>query len=402
MRIDMKIKSVRCVQIDAPETESSPDTRPGWNTYATRSQPIARYTDFTRVDGGKPGSTKKAWVHVTAEDGTFGLGSFAHGQLAASVVDYFIAPLIEGRDALATELLNDLVWRSQEGFQGGIATAAQSGVDLALWDLKGKLLGKPVYELIGGPSRRAVELYATGDDLEWMKELGFTRFKISNPFFYEEGSEGLTKLVEHVARAREIVGDEAELTLNPVMSFNVDIALRVAERLRPYKLRWFEEPLPPWDLQGYIELNRCITWTALATGEHHYGRKAFQQLVAARAADIIQPDIEWTGGLSETLKIYTYAEAAGIETITHMGGSTAWGQHFALAMPESSQAEWFMNTDVGQSLGDKLLPGVATAKGGKVVPSDAPGFGLEIPEDWIVPWDHSNQVRAVYLPPQNQ
>tara|TARA_B100000749_G_scaffold126980_1_gene97521 strand:- start:389 stop:649 length:261 start_codon:yes stop_codon:yes gene_type:complete len=86
-------------------------------------------------------------------------------------------------------------------------------------------------------------------------------------------------------------------------------------------------------------LNRCVIWTVLATGEHHYDRKVFQQLVAASAADIIQPDIEWTGRLSETLKIYTYAEAASIETITHMGGSTAWGQHFALPIPESSQAE---------------------------------------------------------------
>ncbi|MDA1280019.1 MAG: hypothetical protein O3B95_08250 [Chloroflexi bacterium] len=395
----MKIKNVRCVHINAPVVKPGPDTRPGWNTHAPRSQPIARYPYFKRVDGNKPGSTSKAWVQITAEDGTYGLGSFAHGPMGAALIDNFIAPLIEGRDALATELLNDLIWRSQESYQGGIATAAQSGVDLALWDLKGKLLGRPVYELIGGPSRNSVELYATGDDLEWMMELGFKRFKISCPFFYEEGSEGLSKLEEHVARSREIVGDEAELMLNPVMSFNADLALRVAERLRPYRLRWFEEPLPPWDLEGLQDLKRAMTWTALATGEHHYGRKQFRQLVAARAVDIIQPDIEWAGGLSETLKIYTYAEAAGIETIAHMGGNRPWGQHFACAMPESSLAEWFLDTDVGQPVGDRLMPGVPAAINGKVVPSDAPGFGLEIPEEWIVPWNHGGQKRAVYDAP---
>ena len=397
----MKIKNVRCVQINTPVIEPGPDTRPGWNTHAIRSNPIARYPEFTRVDGHKPGTTKKAWVQITAEDGTFGLGSFAHGQIGASLIDYFIAPLIEGKNALAIELMNDLIWRSSEGFQGGIATAAQSGVDLALWDLKGKLLGRPVYELIGGPSRKVVELYATGDDLKWMKELGFKRFKISNPFFYEEGSEGLKKLEEHVAKSREIVGEDAELTFNPVMSFNADLALRVAERLRPYNLRWFEEPLPPWDLEGYIELKRAMTWTALATGEHHYGRKSFHQLISARAADILQPDIEYTGGLSETLKIYTNAEAAGIETITHMGGNTAWGQHFAMSMPESSLAEWFMHTNVGQPLGDRLLPGVSIPENGTVMPSDAPGFGLEIPENWIVPWEHGNQARVTYLSPKD-
>ena len=395
----MKIKNVRVVHINAPVVQPGPDTKPGWNSYAIRSKPIARYSEYTRIDGNQPGTVGKAWVQITAEDGTYGLGSCALGPMAPPLVDYFIAPMIEGREAFAIELINDLMWRSHEAFQGGIATAAQSAVDIALWDLKGKLLERPVYEMIGGPSRKKIELYATGDDLEWMRELGFKRFKISNPFFYEEGAEGLAKLEEHVARSREIVGDDAELMLNPVMSFNADMALRVAERLRPYNLRWFEEPLPAWDLEGHKELKRAMTWTALATGEHHFGRKAFQQLIAARAVDIVQPDIEWTGGFSETLKIYTYAEAAGIETITHIGGNTAWGQHFAYAMPESSQAEWFMDTNVGQPVGDKQMPGVPTMKDGTVVPSDAPGFGLEMPEEWIVPWDYANQKRVLYNAP---
>lgn len=392
----MKIKEVRCIKLNVPEPPVRKNVKPGWNSHAHRSQPIARYPEFTRVDGNRPGSTGKAWVQITAEDGTYGLGSCSHGELAAAVIDYFIAPLIEGKDALATELLNDLIYRSHEAWQGGVATAAQSAVDLALWDLKGKLLERPVYDLLGGPSRDSIELYATGDDIEWMRELGFTRYKISNPFYYEEGSEGLAKLEEHVARQRERAGDEAELMFNPVMSFNVDWALRVAERLRPYKLRWFEEPLPPNNVSGHKELKDAITWTALATGEHSYGRKEFQQMISARAVDIVQPDMEWSGGLSEVVKIYTYAEAAGIDTIPHTGAETAWGQHFGIAMPESSMAEWFVSTDVGQPLEDKLLPGVPSAVDGKVKPSDAPGWGLEIPESWIEPWDYAGQQRRIY------
>lgn len=393
----MKIKTVRCVQINAPQAKANPSARPVWNEYATRSLPISRYSEFSRVTGKMPGTTMpNVWVQVIAEDGSYGLGRCANGEPAAALIDYYIAPLIEGRDALAIELINDLIWRSHEGFQGGIATSAQSGVDIALWDLNGKLLDRPVYELIGGPSRKSIDLYATGDDLEWMKELGFTRFKISNPFYYEEGSEGLVKLEEHVARARETVGGDAELMINPIMSFNVDLALRVAERLRPYKLRWIEEPLPAWDFAGHAELKRVMTWTALATGEHHYGRKAFQQLISARSVDIVQPDIEWTGGFSETLKIYTYAEAAAIATISHMGANTGWGQHFAYALPEVPLAEWFLNTDVGEPVDGKLPPGVQGPVNGSIVPSDAPGFGLEIPDEWIVPWDHAAQKRTVY------
>jgi L-rhamnonate dehydratase len=82
-----------------------------------------------------------------------------------------------------------------------------------------------------------------------------------------------------------------------------------------------------------------------------------------------------------------------------MGGNTAWGQHFAYAMPETTLAEWFMDTDIGQPVADKLMPGVSPAVDGKVVPSNAPGFGLEIPEDWIVPWNYAGQKRAVYDSP---
>jgi L-rhamnonate dehydratase len=97
---------------------------------------------------------------------------------------------------------------------------------------------------------------------------------------------------------------------NPVMSFNVDFTLRLAERLRPYGLRWLEEPLMPSDLEGHIQLKRAITWSPLATGEDHHGRHAFRQLVEHRAVDIVQPDLKWSGGLSEVVKIYTIADDA--------------------------------------------------------------------------------------------
>ena len=193
---------------------------------------------------------------------------------------------------MALEYLNDLMWRSTQLFgASGIAAVAQSGIDLALWDLKGRILNQPVYKLFGGPSREKVALYCTSDDLDWSKELGFRAFKISNPVNYEMGVEGLELLEEKIAKAREEVGASAELMFNPVMSFNVEFTLRLAERLRPYGLRWLEEPLIPSDLEGHIELKRAITWIPLATGEHHHRRQAFRQLVENRAVDIVQPDI---------------------------------------------------------------------------------------------------------------
>ena len=395
----MKIKSIRAVSLSIPKSPpKTKPTRPNWNTHAQRALPINKYPEFSRLFGAMPGANTRAdvWVQVTAEDGTWGLGQCSFGEPVAALVDYHFGPLLEGRDVMAIEHLNDLMWRSSQRFgAGGIATVAQSGIDLALWDLKGKLLGQPVYRLLGGPSRDKITLYATSDDLDWSKELGFTAFKVSNPAHYEMGIDGLIMVEEKIAKAREEVGTNVELMFNPVMSFNVEFTLRLAERLRPYGLRWLEEPLVPSDLEGHIELKRAITWIPIATGEDHHGRHAFRQLVEHRAVDVVQPDLRWCGGLSEAVKIYTIAEAAGIITIPHTGANTAFGQHFALSMPESPMAEYWMGSDPGVPLEEvRPIPGVSMPVDGHVVPSDAPGFGMEIEGRWIEPWDHTEAIKA--------
>jgi L-rhamnonate dehydratase len=199
--------------------------------------------------------------------------------------------------------------------------------------------------------------------------------------------EGLNRLEEKVALARKTLGPNAELMINPVMSYNVAFAIQVAERLRPYRLHWLEEPIITPDLEGHIELKKAVPWMPIATGEDHHGRHAFRQLVEHRCVDVLQPDLHWCGGLSEAVKIYTIGEAAGLPTIPHGGANSPYGQHFALAMPESPMAEYWLGTDPGIPL-DELcpIPGMAMPVKGFVTPSDAPGFGLEIREEWIEPW----------------
>ena len=396
----MKIKSVRAVTVNIPRTPpKTPARRPNWNTHARRALPINKYPEFPRMHGAMPGAntSEEIWVQVVAEDGTYGLGQCSFGELTAALVDYHFAPLLVGRDCFATEFLNDLMWRSTQRFgAGGLATVAQSGIDLALWDLKGKLLEQPVYRLLGGPCRNKVDIYVTSDDLDWSMELGFHAFKVSNPVHYEEGIDGLNILDEHIGRARDMVGYDVELMYNPVMSFNVEYTVRVAERLRKYGLRWLEEPLIPTDLEGHIELRKAINWVPLATGEDHHGRHAFRQLIEHRAIDIAQPDLKWCGGLTEAVKIYTIAEAAGIATIPHAGVGTPWGQHFAMAMPESPMAEFWMGSDPGVPLEEVCpIPGMPMPKDGYVVPSDAPGFGMEIKDEWVVAWDHGAAMRGL-------
>ena len=340
------------------------------------------------VPGGIPGfGGREVWVQVVADNGMWGLGRCSFGEPVEALISSHFAPLLEGRDALATEYLNDLMWRSTKRFGSlGLSAVAMSGIDIALWDLKGKVMGQPVWRLIGGPSRDAISLYATGDDLDWSKELGFTAFKITNPAHFEMGIEGINLVEEKVASARDAVGRDHELMINPVMSYDVEFTIRLAERLRPYELRWLEEPLIPEDIEGHIALKNAITWIPIATGEDHHTRIPFRQLIEHRAVDVVQPDLSWCGGLSEAIKIYTLAQAFGLKTVPHGGANTPWGQHFSYAMPEASMAEYWLGTAPGIPLDEvRPIPGMVMPADGKITPTDSPGFGMEILESQIIP-----------------
>ena len=266
----MQIQSIRVVDLQIPHNPpKTAPRRPSWNQSAPRSLPINKYPEFSRLPGQMPGTGGgPVWVQITAEDGTWGLGNCSFGEPVAAIVEQVFAPLLAGRDCLATEFLNDLMWRAAQRLgHAGTAAVAQSGIDLALWDLKGKLLDLPVYRLLGGPCRDHLELYATGDDLDWGLELGFSAFKVTNPVHYREGQEGLNRLEDKIAQAREAIGPDCELMLNAVMSYNVEYAVQVAERLRPYQMRWIEEPLIPTDLEGHIALKRAAPYVPIATGE---------------------------------------------------------------------------------------------------------------------------------------
>tara|TARA_B100001750_G_C15510546_1_gene603329 strand:- start:701 stop:1870 length:1170 start_codon:yes stop_codon:yes gene_type:complete len=386
----LKIKKIQVVTINIPVSKpKTKSMRKGWSEQNPRARPINKYPEFSKINGFTPNNFfhQNQWIQIIAEDGTWGLGKTSSNQSILYLINQYFAPLLEGRDCMAMEFLNDLMWRSAQNFgAAGLSALAQSAIDIALWDLKGKLLKQPVYKLIGGPCRDKILLYATSDDFDWSKELGFKHFKISNPIHYDQGINGLNIMEEKVAAAREIIGYNSELMYNPVMSFNVEFAIRMAQCLRPYKLRWLEEPLIPTDLEGHIELRKAINWVPLATGEDHHGRHSFRQLIENRCVDVLQPDIELCGGLSETIKIYTMAEAAGLITIPHTSAGTPWGQHFGISMPESPMAEFWLGSDPGIPLEEVCpIPGMSMPQNGYVVPSDAPGFGMEIKKEWINP-----------------
>jgi L-rhamnonate dehydratase len=385
----MKITDVSAVRVRFPEVEPARAGRSAsWARDAEVANPMSRYAAYKRHRSLWLPKWGEVWCRVTLEDGTWGLGQTSHGRAVAAVIDDHLGPLLVGQEIMAGEKLADMLFRLTKPYGStGLASYAVSAIDLALWDARGKLLAQPVCALLGGPQKERIFCYATGNDIEWYRELGFRAFKLACPYGPADGLDGLRKNEELVAAARDTIGPDAELMLDCWMAFDVEYAVRLAETLRPYRLKWIEECLIPEDFDGHIALRERLPWQTLATGEHWYTHVPFQWACAHRAADILQPDINWCGGVSACRRIAAAADAAGISVILHGGGNTAFGQHFSFAAPTVPRCEFFVGSDPGVPLEQgRRCPGQPLPVDGWLTPSDAPGFGLEIDPDWIEPF----------------
>ena len=171
------------------------------------------------------------------------------------------------------------------------------------------------------------------------------------------------------------------------MSLDVEYAVRLAERLYPYQPGWLEECLLPEDLDGHVALRRRLPAQTLATGEHWYSPFPFQWAAARRVVDVLQPDIQWCGGLSAVTRIAAIADSAGLAVMPHLAGTTAFGQHASAGISTIHRAEYRIGSDPGIPL-DRVpqAPGAVLPVNGEIGASDAPGFGIEIPEEHLSPY----------------
>ena len=148
--------------------------------------------------------------------------------------------------------------------------------------------------------------------------------KLACPYGPADGLSGLDGNEELLSRTRELIGPSVELMLDCWMAFDVETAVRLAERLRPYALKRLEDCLIPEDFQGFVEMRKRLPWQSLATGEHGYSSLPFFSAASDRVVDVLQPDIQWVGGVTATVKICHIAEAAGISVIPHGGVNDAY------------------------------------------------------------------------------
>ena len=368
----MRIKSVRCHVLSAPVERPFTSSR-GW-LYKTRNTCL---------------------VEIETDDGIVGWGEcYGPSAVAKAFIDTQFAAQIVGRDPCDIEVIWEHLYnRIKDYGPSGMAIAAISGIDIALHDIVGKACGLPVHKLIGGAFRSDVECYATGlyfIDMDRVVEEAVEEAEefVSQGFRAVKMKIGLGSLkadFERVKAVRDAVGPDVKLMVDANHAFPVPIAIRLGRMLESIDIDWFEEPISPEDIDGYVEVSRALDM-AVAGGENGFTRWGFRDIVARKAMDIVQPDVCAAGGLSECRKIATLAIAHGVECVPHAWGSVvgvAATLHFLAALPDQPPAfrpysPMLEFEQCENPFRDDLSPEPIVQKNGRVAIPTGPGLGIEI------------------------
>ncbi|MEN9937916.1 MAG: hypothetical protein RLZZ387_4495 [Chloroflexota bacterium] len=352
------------------------------------------------------------WVKVETDEGITGIGECVHGGTQAIAIIHYLAPKLIGRDPFQIDALFEELRRSHV-FDGGTAGAlitALTGIEIALWDLKGKALGVPVYSLLGGKFRDKIRVYAdcqVEPGMEFSEveqvvaevaERGFTALKIdvdigaytgkriqsTDPLFdrfnYTAGEREQERMVELVDMVTRAAGKDIAVAADVHTRLDVPSAIRLAKALEPYHLLWLEEPVPPENIDAMREVKRA-TSLPICAGENLYLRHGFRDLIEKQAVDIIMPDIPKCGGLSECRKIANMAELYYMPFAPHNVSSpigTMASAHVCATVPNFLVLEFhWLHRDYWTTItADKE----DIIKGGYIDITDRPGIGVELDE----------------------
>jgi len=352
------------------------------------------------------------WVKIETDAGITGLGECVHGGTAAIALIHQLRPDLIGRDPFQIDaIFEDL--RRRYVFEGGFAGAfitALTGIEIALWDLKGKALGVPVYALLGGKFRDKIRMYADCQvepdmDRDTIRRVvdgvlarGFTALKIDldvgaytgkrvgsdDPLFdrfnYTAGEREHDLMVDLVERVTTAAGKGIAVAADVHTRLDVPSAIRLARDLEPFRLMWLEEPVPPENIAAMREVKRSTT-TPICAGENLYLRHGFCELITQQAVSVIMPDIPKCGGLSECRKIANLAELYYIPFAPHNVASpigSLASAHVCASIPNFLVLEFhWLHRDYWTTI---IKEKEDIIRDGYITLSDRPGIGLDLDE----------------------
>lgn len=326
------------------------------------------------------------YVEILTDDDTTGLyGPIEEEQ--AVVIRSALRPFLLGRDPLASELLHDQMLRMHRHGRSGLFVMAISAIDCALWDLKGKAWGLPVYRLLGGPTRSSVPAYASmlgfavepeqaaATALEY-RAAGYSAQKWFFAYGPRDGEAGKAANLALAQALREALGQHYPLMFDAFMGWDLAYAREMVSLLTPLRPRWLEEPIPP-ERVGSLRQIRAAG-IPIASGEHVYTRWQFKELLVGEAVDVVQADPDWTGGISELVKIAALASAFDVPLVAH-GHSLLPALHVAAAVSPATvpMVEYLIRfQEHKQFFHDPVL----RPEHGMVPLPEAPGLGIVLDE----------------------
>lgn len=332
-------------------------------------------------------------VEIESDSGVTGVGNAALSPpVTKQVIDLYLKPILLGQNPFDYEYLWQHMYRRTIAFgRKGIGMVAISAVDIALWDLIGKVLKQPVFRLLGGKTKQKVPVYASrlySQPLEDLareaaryKSEGFRAMKLRFGWGPLDGAEGMQRNVDLVRVARETIGDGIDLMADAYMGWTLDYARRMLPLVEKYHLRWMEEPVLPDDIGGYAAL-KAMNIVPISGGEHEFTLYGFRELIDAKAVDVIQFDTDRVGGITQARKISALAEAYEIPVIPHAGQMHNF--HVVMASLNSPMAEYFppVDVEIGNELFWYIFKGEPVAKNGYIeLDENAPGLGITIDEE---------------------
>ena len=388
----LSIDSVEPVVIRSPRGEKPPE-------WYIEMPPVGHSTGgaglWNRLDHASPsrfrGTTQATLVKITTKDGLIGWGEChapAAPRVHATVINDLLAPILIGQDARQVEPLWEKLYSSQRlrGYATGFYTESIAGVDLALWDLLGKYLGQPLYRILGGKYRDSVPTYAgigggtpeaLAESARQQLDRGFGAVKMG----LSKGPG--TASVERVEAVSQAIGSRGQLLVDSLGAYKVHEARAVGQRLDALpNIGWWEDALLPEDSAGYSELKAALK-TPLCAGETLSNRYQFRDLFAARAVDMVNPDICRAGGISECRRIAILADLHGVLFSPHISTGTAlyWAAsvHLAAHLPNSVIMEG--GTLLDRPFGNAILREPLAARPGAAMVPERAGIGAEFDEE---------------------
>ena len=320
-------------------------------------------------------------ILVHTDTNYVGIGSvYSHPALIYLIVRDQLNPLLIGEDPCNVEEL----WKKMYGLtlwygRKGVAMSTLGGVDTALWDLRGKSVGKPVWELLGG-ERKTCPAYASGllwNDVDKLAEeagqyieRGFRRVKMRLARSEEYDTSA-------VLAVRKAIGMDHDVIVDASMRYHFELACRMGNFLKEQKVFWYEEPFAPEDIDSYVALRQVVD-VPIAGGENEFGLQGFREVIRAKALDIVQPDASRCGGISEAWKIAEMAEESGLGVATHSWNDAVAimaNAHVVAAMPNGVTVEV---DQMNNPFVNDLLVKPLQIESGELQLSHAPGLGVEL------------------------